>query len=375
MSGKSLIVKQGGFALLYKLPMLDFKSIQVDFCRELEGSAAGKKTSLPFILHSLSPTPLVSDNEEFQIMVIGGSVFKKAIGKKKDGEILFSKRGKSELKIIKTKEDFVRLVEENLDPDVSVVAINFAYPLTPVSDRGRLDGILLSGTKEHTFTGLIGERVGEQLEKYFYKKHKRKIVFTVANDTVCLLLSGLSKVSWDELACGIVGTGVNFAYFLGRDKLVNLESANFDKFPMSDEGREIDARSTKTGKALFEKETAGSYLYQHFNLIIEKEGIQQPKIASTWELKKLAIAGGSRAADIANDLVKRSAGLVAAQIAGIVLFKKRDMTFVMEGSFFWEEDIYHKYVEEFLKIMIPDRKVTFIDVEESHFAGAAKLVG
>jgi hexokinase len=365
---------------MYKLPMINrldistLRSIQLDFYKELEEGMSGEKTSLPFIIHSLSPTPLVSEDEDFQVMVVGGSVFKKAIGKKKKGKIYFSNKGQSELSIIRTKEDFISLVERNLDPNVRVVALNFAYPLRPILEKDRLDGVLLSGTKEHTFTGLIGKKVGQELEEYFDKKYKRKIVFTVANDTVCLLLSGLNEVSWEKLACGIVGTGVNFAYFLENEKLVNLESANFDKFPISAEAHEIDMRSTKVGKALFEKETAGSYLYQHFNAIVEKRGLPFPKVASTWELKKLAMLGSSQASEIAISLIKKSAGLIATQIAGIVLFKQRDMIFVMEGSFFWGENIYREYVEGFLKVLIPERKITFISVNESHFAGAAKLV-
>ncbi len=360
---------------LHILQNSTLKSIQLDFYKELEDSYAGKKTSLPFILHSLSSTPLVAENETFQVMVIGGSVFKQAIGRKKKDGVSFSEKKQEELPVLRTKEDFISLVERNLDPHARVITLNFAYPLGPVFDCGRLDGVLLSGTKEHSFEGLVGERVGQQLEEYFYKKYKRKILFTVANDTVCLLLSGLSKASWEKLACGIVGTGINFAYFLGPHDLVNLESANFNKFPISPEARAIDLRSTEMGKALFEKETAGGYLYQHFNSIIAKQKLPYPPITSTWELKKLALQDASLASKVARGLIKKSAALIAAQIAGIVLFKKRDMTFVMEGSFFWEEDIYREYVERFLQMLAPDRRVTFVAVEDSPFAGAAKLIG
>lgn len=385
-----------GLALLYKLSMADglvglreneifkggvmeeraiLKSVQLDFFKELRSSFSGKKTSLPFIINSLPSTPLVSENETFQVMVIGGSVFKKIIGKKRKAGTSFSKKAQEPLPVLRTKEDFISLVERNLDPNTSVVALNFAYPVRPVFDNGKLDGVLISGTKEHAFEGLVGECVGQELEKYFYKKYKRKILFTVANDTVCLLLSGLGSASWEKLAGGIVGTGVNFAYFLGPGEVVNLESGSFDKFPISPETLEIDLNSTIMGKALFEKETAGSYLYKHFNSILAKQRLNHPKIASTWELKKLAMLDIPLASSIARDLIIKSAGLIASQIAGIVLFKKQDMTFVMEGSFFWEEDIYREYVESFLKVLVPDRKVTFVHVADSPFAGAAKLVG
>ncbi len=353
---------------------LTLKSIQLNFYKELEDSMAGKKTSLPFILHSISTQPLVSENETFQVMVIGGSVFKQAIAKKRKNGVTFLDKSQEKLPVFHTKNDFITLVEQHLDPTARVVALNFAYPLGPVFDEGKLDGVLLSGTKEHSFKGLVGERVGQSLERYFLKKYKRKIDFAVANDTVCLLLSGLRKASWNKLACGIVGTGVNFAFFLDATDLVNLESANFNKFPASRETKGIDLRSTHTGQGLFEKETAGGYLYQHFNSIVAKQKLPHPPLTSTWELKKLALRDTTWITPIARGLIKKSAALIAAQIAGITLYKRRDMTFVMEGSFFWDEDIYREYVEHYLRILIPERKITFVSVPDSPFLGAAKLV-
>jgi len=352
----------------------NLKAIQLNFLKELQDSMAGQKTSLPFILHSLSTSPLVSEKETFQVMVVGGSVFKQTLASKNKKVITFRNKMQEKLPVFKTKEDLITLVERHLDPDVKIVALNFAYPLGPVFDKGRLDGVLLAGSKEHSFRGLIGERVGYQLESYFWKKYKRKITFVVANDTVCLLLSGLGKASWDNLACGIVGTGVNLAFFISPTDLVNLESANFNKFPVSTEAQAIDAESTSAGKGLFEKETAGGYLYHHFNSIVAKQKLSHPPISSTWELKKLAMRDDSWSSPIARGLIKKSAALIASQIAGIVQLKNHPMTFVMEGSFFWDEDIYREYVEEYLRELVPNQKITFISVPDSPFYGAAKLV-
>ncbi len=229
-------------------PLLDLrtlKSIQLNFYKELTDSMNGKKTSLPFILHSISSTPIVKDNEAFQIMIIGGSVFKKAMAKSQSGKIYLLNKEQNNLPLLRTMDDFIKVIEQNLDPETQTVAINFAYPLKPVFENNRLDGVLLYGTKEHRFTGLTGKRVGETLTDYFWKEKKRKIAITVANDTVCLLLSGLGQMPWENLACGIVGTGVNFAFFIDSKRLVNLESANFDKFPVSDEAVYLDKQFSK----------------------------------------------------------------------------------------------------------------------------------
>jgi hypothetical protein len=45
----------------------------------------------------------------------------------------------------------------------------------------------------------------------------------------------------------------------------------------------------------------------------------------------------------------------------------------MEGSFFWDENIYREYVEQYLQVLIPERKITFVSVSDSPFLGAAKL--
>lgn len=350
------------------------KLIQLNFCKELEEASAGKKTSLPFILHTLPSAPIVKTDETFQVMVIGGSIFKQALAIRRGNDVAFSDKRQENLPILHTIDDVFTLVERHLNPEIKVVSLNFAYPLLPVLENAIIDGVLATGTKEHAFLGLIGKRVGQTLEEYFLKKKCKKITFAAANDTVCLLLSGLGEASRDRLACGIVGTGINFAFFTSPTELVNLESGNFDKFNISNETRIIDRASSQPGKGLFEKETAGCYLYQHFNLIILAQKLDYPPLTSTLELKKLALLDNSAVSKIARELIRKSAGLIAAQIAGIMLFKKRDMTFVMEGSMFWEGEIYKGYVENFVRELIPEHKVNFKSVNESHFLGAAKLV-
>jgi hexokinase len=129
---------------------------------------------------------------------------------------------------------------------------------------------------------------------------------------------------------------MNAAFFLDENKCVNLESASFDKFPKSPEGEIIDASSTQPGTALFEKEITGAYLYKHFNLIIKEKGIDFKPINSTLELKNLSHENSGEVSKIANELLDKSAAYISAQIAAISEFKKRDMVFVMDGSFFWE---------------------------------------
>lgn len=349
------------------------KAIQQNFVKELQDAKNGKKTSLPFIVHMLATSSIVRDREVFQSLVVGGTMAKFASVKKEASEPQAFRIKEQQLSF-RTEEDFLGFVESILLQDINVVSLNFAYPLKPIFENGRLDGILLSVTKEGGFHGLVGKKVGEEIEKYVLAKRRKRIKVSVANDTICLLLSGLTKYQWDNLAAGIVGTGLNFAFFLDKEKAVNLESANFDKFPLSEEGKIIDSQSAKKGKAWFEKETAGAYLYKHFNLIIKEKKIKYPQIASTEELDIISRKNISQVSEIAKSLITRSAQLVAAQIAGITELKKRDTVFNMEGSLFWKANNYKETVGKTVKQLVPEYKVRFVEIKDSAILGAAKLV-
>jgi hexokinase len=96
------------------------------------------------------------------------------------------------------------------------------------------------------------------------------------------------------------------------------------------------------------------------------------------------------ASQIARALLKRSAQLVACQIAGVVEFKNpspspsplegegRDeevgMVFNMEGSLFWKGNNYKTIVQETLKQLVPKYNVRFVEIKDSGILGAAKLV-
>lgn len=352
---------------------VQLKTIMNNFVRELEHAYAGKKTSFPFIVHELSPSPIVKNGEVFQAFVIGGSVAKTATLRNNGNDIKILKTKQDQVNF-KTEKDLLSFVEDKTEKDISVIALNFAYPIKPVFEKRRLDGILLKVTKEGNFHGLIGRKIGKEIEDYVLKKRGKSITVSIANDTVCLLLSGLTKYKWSDLAGGVVGTGVNFAFFLDKENLVNLEAANFNKFTKSKKAEIIDKESNNPGGWLFEKETAGAYLYKHFNLIINDRKIDYPPLSSTEELNDLSYKNIPQVSGIAKTLLRRSARLVACQIAGITEFKKHNMVFNMEGSLFWKGNGYKETVDETVKKLVPELNVKFIEIKDSGILGAAKLV-
>ena len=273
-----------------------------------------------------------------------------------------------------TKEALMTFVEEHIDLQVKIVAVNFAYALKPINRAHMLDGIVARGAKENTFDGLIGQVLGEEIEKHFQNRFQRTLRVSCGNDTICLLLSGLMLHPWDHLAAGIVGTGLNFAIFLSENEVVNLEAAEFNIFEQSDAGKAIDAASACPGEAPMEKEVSGAYLFQHFNYLVEQGSIDCKPIASTKELDDLTKSEDVKTAAVAQKVIEHSAHLAAAQIAGILQFQKRDLTFIMQGSLFWKGRNYQELVSKRVQKLAPKYTATYERVENSDLYGAAKLV-
>lgn len=364
--------------------MLDFQTLEAirdNFIQELHDAKESKPTSLPFIKHPLTTTPLVADGEVFQTLVIGGTVCRNALVKKDNGHLtIFSLQEKLQ-PLFLTKEDFFTFIDKELDTSVSVIVLNFAYALEPVFENGKLDGKLLGPSKEHTFTGMVGDNVGKLVEEHIKEKYQKTVRVAVANDIICLLLSGLTRCSWDTLACGIVGTGVNLAVFLDEHTAVNLEAANFDKFPLSETAKEVDEQSSVPGKALFEKEISGAYLYQHFNLILQQQGIHHSPVSSTLELASLALEADEPIKTIASNLIEQSAALLACAVAGITLWygkhlplDRQKVCFVMDGSFFWENKMFHTFILSYVDRLVPEQTIDFVKMENPTILGAAALV-
>lgn len=271
--------------------------------------------------------------------------------------------------LFQNAKDLFTFLEPLILPVTKTLALNFAFPLIPKFENGKLDGILLRGTKGHAFIGLENKKIGNEIENYFLEKRSQRIQVSCANDTICLLLSGLQTTPAETLGAGIVGSGMNFAFFKNPKTAINLESADFHKFLPSETGKEIDAESTNPGKSLYEKEVAGVYLFKHYNKKVKKQNSKFTQISDTSEMDFLA-RGGDK---IAIELLHRSAKLIACQIAAIMDFKKTDMTFVMEGSVFWKGFEYKKTVEETCTQM-SSHKPKFIHIQNSSVIGASYLV-
>lgn len=357
--------------LLYSLS--DLKNIRDNFVEELSLATSGNKTSLGFIKTPVPDKPVISDDEVFQVMAIGGTNFETALMKKHGKRLKIILCHKGRVPLFKTREVLCAFFEKQLDNRVKTVGLNFAWDVTPVIRNGFPDGIR-HGTsgKEHAFAGLFGKIVGREMENYLYYRKKRRINVACANDAICLLLAGLENNPRDKIVAGVVGSGMNFVILLDKNTAVNLESGNFNKFTQTPTGVQVSKNTIKKEYFLYEKELAGRYLYQHFNLLV-KNGYSPAK--STKELSVIA-REVSAAGKIAQALLERSASLIACQITGIYLFKKQSkLIFLMEGTLFWHGWQYQHFVKKYLGLLgVPEKGISFLYIKNSNLTGAARLV-
>ncbi|MCX7996542.1 MAG: hypothetical protein N2691_02145 [Patescibacteria group bacterium] len=339
----------------------------------LRAGAEGRETALPFIRQQMPDGPVVQKDETFQVIVIGGSVYKNVLMRKLEGYSMIDHLEEGNLPTLDTKEGFLEFVGSLADRNVNAIAINFAHAIGSTLRNGLVDGKLLFGAKEHTLTGLEGKFVGETIEQYLAETQHRTVRVSVANDTVCLLLSSLRRYEWNRSACGIVGTGLNFAMFADAQTAINLESGEFGDFPLSEAAKLVDERSANPGSGLLEKEIAGAYLYQAYNIYAERLGVAGAPLTATRELDKIATDPNHPGHQIALALLERSAALVAAQVAAIMAYHDCDIVFNMLGSLFWKASGYEAHVEKYTAALSSHR-ASFVSIMNSEVYGAAQLV-
>lgn len=356
----------------------ELKQIAKNFFIELQNANEGKAHHLPFLIHNIPQIEILPENCIFQVMVFGGTIFKSALISKKGAEIDIISQQELQIPIFSSDEIFLSFIDKYIDPSITYLAVNFAFPLSPVFENNLLDGILLRGSKEHLLTGLVNKPVGKTISEYILKKNNRKINIAIANDAVCLLLANIENTAWDEAIGGIIGTGSNYAITTKSFQIVNLECGEFSNFPQTYTGKIIDKQSNNPKRGVFEKEISGAYLYKHFNEILKQNNIVFTPLENTTQLSEIALSEDKQLSEIAQKILERSASLAACQIAGIVQFKNslgvKKLNFVIEGNLFWNGWQYKTMVENYLKILGVYELIQFSSVKHHSIQGAIRLL-
>lgn len=354
-----------------------YNKIKQNFLSELTKASKSKKSSLSYIRNIFSQKPLIQ-NGVVQAFVIGGTNYISVITQIKKGQkykIIKTKKGR--LPVFKSRSAFSEFLSKHLHKDLDAVGLNFAFPLEPITNTQKaLDGILIRGTKEHTFKGLVGNLVGEFIKQIYFEKYNKIIPVTVANDTICLTLAG----SGAENGAMVLGTGFNLSLNTAekyKKSIANLEAGGFDGFMHTEVLKDLDRKSEEPGKMLFEKAVSGKYLVTYFNKKAKVLKMKIRPLKTTEALSRLAETNKNDEGDLARTLMERSASLIACAIAGIYEFRKHPskMEFITEGSLFWKGYKYQENVQNRLQALgVPKSTIKFKYVEDSSIKGAMGLL-
>ncbi len=306
-------------------------------------------------------------NGKATVLDLGGTNYRVAVVDFVDGNpTIHPENGwKKDLSVMKTpnySQD--ELFQEQADPIGEIkreeempIGYCFSYPAESMLDG---DAKLLRWTKGVDIKEMVGQPVGQPLLEYLNSRSNVKFTgVKVINDTVASLFAGLTESDYDAYIGLIVGTGTNMATFIHPDKIkklspdcklkglipVNLESGNFNPPHLTVIDDKVDACSDSRGAQRFEKAVSGMYLGEILKSVFPCDEFEDKfdaqkltNIMSYPDIHK------KRYVNVARWIYKRSAQLVAASLAGLVMVlvshdkSIKRVRLVAEGSLFWSED-------------------------------------
>ena len=288
-------------------------------------------------------------------------------------------------------------------PADSPIGYCFSYPAKSLTNG---DAELINWTKGVNIAGMTGNPIGVPLVEYlnahtgsnFYK-------IAVVNDTITSLFAGLMNPGYDAYIGLIVGTGTNMATFFPSEYIpkikdlkgwsgetpVNLESGNFNPPHLTAVDKIVDANSDNKGFQRFEKAISGMYIGRVFRAAFPNDSIDEnmdgvglSRMMNNPEAYKPDYV------EVAFQIYERSAKLVAASIAGLVMNLNsaypslKKIQVLAEGSLFWSDvktnnakyvDMVNACLKELLSEMgMGDKEVKISKIENANLIGAAMSV-
>ena len=300
------------------------------------------------------------------------------------------------------------------------VGLCFSYAAESLPNR---DGRVLQISKQVQILGSEGMELGRDLSAALADKGAPGVTFVVLNDTVAALLGGVAGLG-EEVFDGYIGllygTGVHTCYAAQAanlhkvttpwDKetmLINMESARFDGAPRSEFDQLLDAASVDTGMCHYEKMVSGRYegeVIYHALRVAAEDGLFSAGLnQKLLELDRLTLvqADAFTARPYANNylaaaceteedreavytiidrIVERSARLVCANLAGIMLQMdvgrsiQRPTCVVAEGSTFHKGYLFRGKLERLCAEYITGRlgrHCVFRQVPDANLLGTA----
>ncbi|MBN2805407.1 MAG: hypothetical protein JXR22_02015 [Prolixibacteraceae bacterium] len=285
-------------------------------------------------------------------------------------------------------------------PAAVPVGYCFSYPATSLLNG---DAVLVNWTKGVKIDGMPGAAVGEPLLDFLNRQSNTRFSkIAVVNDTITSLFAGLSAPGYDAYIGLIVGTGTNMATFFPSASIpklnmyakwegltpVNLESGNFHPPHLTAFDETVDQASDNPGFQRFEKAVSGMYLGKVFKAYFS--GIDFGEHFDAANLSRIMNQAQDHPAEqveVAYQIYERSARLVAASVAGVVLAQLdvhqpvKRVQVLAEGSLFWSRiaplqtsyaEIVQAGLRELLEAMdIPPFEVSVNSLKNANLMGAA----
>jgi len=288
-------------------------------------------------------------------------------------------------------------------PANSSIGYCFSYPAQPMLNG---DAELIVWTKGVNIPGMAGKPVGAPMVKYLNDTLNAGFngKIAVVNDTITSLFAGLANPGFDAYIGLIVGTGTNMASFFPSDYIpkiagmegwsgetpVNLESGNHNPPHLTAFDAKVDEESDNKGFQRFEKAISGMYLGRVFRAVYPNDGFDESLDAAALSRMMNNTADyKAEYVETAFQIYERSAKLVAASIAGLVLNLNsayssiKNIQVLAEGSLFWSKvktndakyvDIVNATLKELLVGAGLNAEVQVSRIENANLIGAAMSV-
>lgn len=391
---------------IFKLDNEQLKEIARSFLARVEEGLEKENAEIQCI-----PTFIASDTPcvegEALVLDLGGTNYRVAVvdfdngvpaihpdnGWKKDMSVM-KRAGFTRDELFREQADMILEIKREREIPIGYC---FSYPAESLPGG---DARLLRWTKGVDIREMIGQLVGKPLLDYLNSKSDVKFTgIKVLNDTIASLFAGLTDRSYDAYIGLIVGTGTNMATFIPAERIkkldpacgvkgpvpVNLESGNFCPPFLTAVDDTVDATSDNPGRQRFEKAVSGMYLGD-----ILKSAFPFDRFEEQFDARKLGSI--MNYPDIYKDIYvqvaqwiyKRSAQLVAASLAGLIMLLKsydkemRRICLVAEGSLFWSENKkdknYHTLVMEKLRELLDELGMGDVEVYINNMNNA-NLIG
>jgi hexokinase len=236
------------------------------FFSEMDKGLDGQESSLAMLDATLQVGSEIAKHRKVIVIDAGGTNLRVGTAQfDSNGSLQIGQFEKSGMIGLNGRVSKVQFFEQLADRVMPIInesdSIGFCFSY-PCEIQPSHDGKLLRWTKGIDAPEVEGCLIGEELNREFEARGIPRKKTVLLNDTVATLLAGVAEGS-ARGAKGyvgfILGTGTNTAY-LENGEVINVESGGFDKLPVTDIDREVDAASNNSGRQIFEKMISGTYL-------------------------------------------------------------------------------------------------------------------